>query len=138
MTSIHLHIYYAVFSVLLYLSVFYCCVRRRTLVMSMAGSRFTVTCSGQHPMPCCSLLWWALATTSPLCHCVSLPSPLLESCTLSEYDLIIRHGSVLAALFFANLGRGKRPRTQYPHVNCKPSSQALMKKRMLRQRALHH
>ena len=98
-------------------------------MMSTAGSRFMVTCSGQHPMPCCSLLWWALATTSPLCHCVSLPSPLLESCTLSEYNLTIRHGSVLAALFFANLGMGKRPRTQYPHVNCKPSSQALLKKK---------
>ena len=118
-----------------------CALRRRTLVTSMAGSRFMVTCSGQHPTPCCSLLWWAPATTSPLCLCVSLLLPLSENSTPSEYHLIKKaccRSNISAALFFVNLVRKgikkKGPVHKTPNVNCKPKSHMLFKDKLVLRR----
>ena len=70
--------------------------RKRILVMSMGGSRSMGMCSDQHPTPCCSLPWWALATTSLLCPYVSSPSPSLGSSTQSKCCSVCVHGWEIA------------------------------------------
>lgn len=71
--------------------------RKKTWVMSMAGSKFTETYSARPPTLCCSLHWLAQDITLLSSPCVSSSSPYWETCTQSK-SVTLSQSTILYSL----------------------------------------